>query len=88
MLQQTANQLNTLINDFNNASSIVSNADIGDGTIDGALNSFANDWKVHRSSLVSSMQAVQKMASKGYQDYTSTDTKLAQELKKDSQASS
>lgn len=88
MLRQTATQLNNLINEFDNASNIVSNAGIGDATIDGALDSFANDWKVHREKLVSSMRAVQQMASQGYQGYTSTDDKLAQDLRKDSQASS
>lgn len=84
MLRQTASQLNTLINEFDNASKIVSDAGIGDGTIDGALGNFANDWKYHRKSLVSSMKAVQKMASNGYKGYTSTDDKLASDLKKDS----
>lgn len=83
MLQQTASQLNTLISEFDNAAKIVSGANIGDGTIDGALGNFANDWKFHRKSLISSMQAVQKMASKGYKGYTSTDNKLASDLKKD-----
>lgn len=82
MLRQTSNQLNTLANDFSNAAKIVSNANIGDSTIDGALGNFTGDWKVKVKNLVSSMQSVQKMASQGVQAYTHTDNKLASDLKK------
>jgi hypothetical protein len=83
MVQSTANTLNNLANEFNNASQIVGDAAIGDDTIDSALGNFTGNWKVHRESLVSSMQSVQKMASQSYQDYTTTDSKLASELQKD-----
>jgi hypothetical protein len=84
MLNQTATQLNTLVNDFSNAAKIVSGADIDDPTIGKALDNFTGDWKVRVGDLISSMQSVQKMASQGYQDYTSTDTKLAQSLTQNS----
>src|ERR1700678_1863599 len=80
MLNETAQQLTTLINDFQNAAQIVSNADINDSTIDGALGNFTGDWKVRVGDLISSMQAVQNMAQTGYNDYTSTDTQLAQQM--------
>jgi hypothetical protein len=81
MLNQTATQLTTLVNDFSNAGKIVSGADIGDPTIGGALNNFTGDWKVKVGDLISSMQSVQKMASQGYQGYTATDNQLASDLK-------
>jgi hypothetical protein len=82
MLRQTSSQLNILVNDFKNAATIVSNAKIGDPTIDGALGNFTSDWSVKVGDLVSSMQSVQKMASQGVQGYTTTDNKLASDLKK------
>ncbi|HSZ41303.1 MAG TPA: hypothetical protein VK817_15215 [Trebonia sp.] len=81
MLNQTATQLNTLVNDFQNAAKIVSSAGINDPTIGKALDNFTGDWKVKVGDLISSMQSVQKMASQGYQGYTSTDNQLASDLK-------
>jgi hypothetical protein len=86
MLNQTANQLETLVNDFSDAASIVKNADINDPTIGKALDNFTGDWKVRVGDLISSMKSVQKMASEGYQQYTATDTKLASELKNGGQS--
>lgn len=80
MLQQTSTSLNTLIDDFDNAAQIVKEADIGDPTIGKALNNFTGDWKVRVGKLTDSMKSVQKMAATGYQDYTSTDTQLAQQM--------
>jgi hypothetical protein len=80
MLQSTASSLTTLINDFSNAAQIVQQADIGDPTIGKALDNFTGDWKVRVGDLISSMQSVQKMASTGYNDYTTTDTQLAQQM--------
>jgi|HubBroStandDraft_3_1064219.scaffolds.fasta_scaffold187894_2 hypothetical protein len=80
MLNSTANALNTLINDFSNAAKIVSSADINDPTIGKALDNFTGDWSVRVGDLISSMQTVQKMASEGYQQYSSTDSQLAQEI--------
>ncbi|HEV3381418.1 MAG TPA: hypothetical protein VG142_10610 [Trebonia sp.] len=80
MLNETAQNLTTLVNDFQNAAQIVSQADINDPTIGGALDNFTGDWKVRIGDLISSMQSVQKMAQTGYNDYTSTDTQLAQQM--------
>jgi hypothetical protein len=88
MLNETAQQLTTLINDFQNAGKIVSDADINDPTIGGALNNFTGDWKVRVGDLISSMQTVQHMAQTGYNDYTSTDTQLAQQMAQASSGSS
>lgn len=87
MLQSTATSLNTLISDFSDAAKIVTDADINDSTIGKALDNFTGDWKVRVGDLISSMQTVQKMASQGYQDYTSTDSKLTASLQQDSSGS-
>jgi hypothetical protein len=88
MLQQTATSLSTLIDDFDNAGQIVKDADIGDPTIGKALNNFTGDWKVRVGKLTDSMKSVQKMANTGYQDYTSTDTQLAQQMQQADSGSS
>ena len=80
MLNETANSLNTLIDDFSNAAQKVKDPDIGDPTIGKALDNFTGDWKVRVGDLISSMQSVQKMANTGYTDYTTTDTQLAQQM--------
>jgi hypothetical protein len=84
MLNQTANALSTLISDFSDAAKIVSDADINDPTIGKALDNFTGDWKVKVGDLISSMQAVQSMASQGYSGYTSTDNQLTQALQQSS----
>jgi hypothetical protein len=84
MLNQTANALTTLVNDFSDAAQIVKDADIGDSTIGGALNNFTGDWKVRVGNLIDSMNAVQSMAAQGIQGYTTTDNQLAQALQQSS----
>lgn len=86
LLETTAGALGLLIEEFTNASKIVTahEADIGDATLNSALQSFASDWQVHREKLVSSMQAVYKMATESHKAYISTDDKLAQDLQKGS----
>ena len=73
-----------LIEEFSNASKIVSasQGQIAEPTLVGALNDFAGDWSAHREDLLSSMQAVYKMATKSHQAYVDTDDKLAGELRK------
>jgi hypothetical protein len=85
LLEQTAGSLSMLIEEFNNAGKIVSSyhASVGDPTLTGALDDFANDWSVHRKDLVSSMQSVYQMATKSHKAYIDTDDNLAKELRKD-----
>jgi hypothetical protein len=80
MLQSTATSLTSLVYDFGHAADIVKDADIGDPTIGKALNNFTGDWKVRVKNLIDSMNAVQNMANTGYNDYTTTDTQLAQQM--------
>jgi rRNA-processing protein FCF1 len=84
LLESTAGALSMLIEEFSNASKIVSaNQDqIAEPTLVGALDDFANDWSVHRQDLLSSMQSVYKMATESHKAYIATDDKLAQELRK------
>jgi rRNA-processing protein FCF1 len=82
LLESTAGALSMLIEEFSNASKIVSGSQIGDPTLDGALGDFAGDWSVHRQDLLSSMQSVYKMATESHKAYIATDDKLAQELRK------
>lgn len=85
LLERTAGALSMLMNEFNNASKIVStyHGSIGDPTLAGALDDFASDWSAHRQDLLSSMQSVYKMATESHKAYIDTDDKLAQELRKD-----
>ena len=59
---------------------------VGDPTLISALQAFAGDWQVHRQDLLSSMEAVYKMATQSRKAYITTDDKLAQDLKKDTVA--
>lgn len=74
-----------LIEEFSNASKIVDayQGEVANPTLVGALQSFANDWTVHRQNLLSSMESVYKMATESHKAYIDTDDKLAQDLRKD-----
>lgn len=84
LLQQTAGSLSMLIEEFSNASKIVSSAQRGvaEPILASALEDFADDWSVHRQSLLSSMETVYKMATESHKAYIATDDKLAQDLRK------
>jgi hypothetical protein len=84
LLESTAGALSMLIEEFSNASKIVSasQGQIAELTLVGALDDFANDWSVHRQDLLSSMQSVYKMATESHKAYIAADDKLAQELLK------
>jgi hypothetical protein len=83
LLEQTAGSLSTLIEEFSNASKIVSSAQgsVAEPVLVTALDDFANDWSVHRQDLLSSMQTVYKMATESRKAYIATDDKLAQDLR-------
>lgn len=88
LLESTAGALSMLMEEFNNASKIVDDyqGDVGDPKLIGALNDFAGNWKVHRQTLLSSMQAVYKMATQSHKAYLDTDDKLARDIKGDKTA--
>jgi hypothetical protein len=83
LLEQTAGSLSMLIEEFSNASKIVSSAQgsVAEPILVTALDDFANDWAVHRQDLLSSMQTVYKMATESRRAYIATDDKLAQDLR-------
>jgi rRNA-processing protein FCF1 len=84
LLESTAGALSMLIEEFSNASKIVnaSQGEVAEPTLVSALDDFANDWTVHRQDLLSSMEAVYKMATESHKAYIATDDKLAQDLRK------
>lgn len=88
LLESTAGSLSMLMEEFNNASKIVDDyqGDVGDPKLLSALNDFAGNWKVHRQTLLSSMQSVYKMATESHKAYVSADDKLAREIKADKTA--
>jgi hypothetical protein len=88
LLASTAGSLSMLIEEFGNASQIVISYQeaVGDPTLVAALQAFASDWQVHRQDLLSSMEAVYKMATQSRKAYIATDDKLAQDLKNDTTA--
>jgi hypothetical protein len=88
LLASTAGSLSMLTEEFSNASKIVDSYQdaVGDPTLVAALHAFSDDWTVHRQDLLSSMEAVYKMATKSRKAYIATDDKLAQDLKKDTVA--
>jgi hypothetical protein len=88
LLESTAGALSMLIEEFSNASRIVTlyQDAVGEPTLVAALQAFADDWKVHREDLLSSMEAVYKMATQSRKAYIALDDKLAQDLKKDTVA--
>jgi hypothetical protein len=83
LLEQTAGSLSMLIEEFSNASKIVSSAQgsVAEPVLVTALDDFANDWSVHRQYLLSSMQTVYKMATESRKAYIATDDRLAQDLR-------
>jgi hypothetical protein len=83
LLEQTAGSLSMLIEEFSNASKIVSSAQrsVAEPILMTALEDFANDWSAHRQDLLSSMETVYKMASESHKAYIATDDKLAQDLR-------
>lgn len=84
LLERTAGALSMLIEEFSNASKIVSGSrgQVAEPALVSALDDFANDWSVHRQDLLSSMQSVFKMATESHKAYLATDDKLARELRK------
>lgn len=82
LLEQTAGSLSSLIEEFSNASKIIDSADIREPVLVAALDDFASDWKVHRQGMVSSMNAVYKMATDSHKAYVNADDKLARDLRK------
>jgi hypothetical protein len=83
LLEQTAGSLSMLIEEFSNASKIVSSAQgsVAEPVLVTALEDFANDWSVHRQDLLSSMETVYKMATESRRAYIATDDRLAQDLR-------
>lgn len=53
---------------------------LGSGELAGAMAEFVDNWRIHRSKLVSSIEAHQKMAIESAEAYENTDTELAKEL--------
>jgi hypothetical protein len=88
LLASTAGALSMLVEEFSNASKIVTSYQgaVGDPTLISALQAFAGDWQVHREDLLSSMEAVYKMATQSRKAYIATDDQLAKDLKKDTVA--
>ncbi len=88
LLASTVGALSMLVEEFSNASQIVTSYQgaVGDPVLVSALEAFADDWKVHRQDLLSSMESVYKMATQSHKAYLATDDKLAQDLKKDTVA--
>lgn len=88
LLASTAGSLSMLIEEFSSASKIVTSSQgaVGDPTLISALQAFAGDWAVHRQDLLSSMEAVYKMATQSRKAYIATDDQLARDLKKDTVA--
>jgi hypothetical protein len=88
LLESTAGALSMLMEEFNNASKIVDDyqGDIGDPRLLSALDDFASNWKVHRQTLLSSMDAVYKMATTSHKAYVNADDKLARDIKGDKTA--
>jgi len=83
LLEQTAGSLSMLIEEFGNASKIVSFAQgsVAEPILVTALEDFANDWSVHRQDLLSSMETVYKMATESRKAYIATDDRLARDLR-------
>jgi hypothetical protein len=83
LLEQTAGSLSMLIEEFSNASKIVSSAQgsVAEPILVTALDDFANDWSVHRQDLLSSMETVYKMATESRKAYIATDDRLVQDLR-------
>jgi hypothetical protein len=83
LLEQTAGSLSMLIEEFSNASKIVSSAQgsVAEPILVTALEDFANDWSVHRQDLLSSMETVYKMATESRKAYIATDDRLARDLR-------
>lgn len=82
LLERTAGSLGMLIEEFGNCSKIVNSAQagLGDSTLAAALDSFAGNWAAHRQDLLSSMQAVYKMATASHKSYLQTDDSLARDI--------
>jgi hypothetical protein len=85
LLESTAGSLNLLIEEFTNASKIVDSYQdaVADHDLLMALDAFANNWAVHRQDLLTSMQSVYQMATKGHHAYVAADDKLAQDIRQD-----
>jgi hypothetical protein len=83
LLQRTAGDLDVLIEEFGNASGIVSSSSgaVADPDLVTALEEFAGNWRVHREKLLGSMHAVHQMTTASHQAYVTTDNKLAGELR-------
>jgi hypothetical protein len=87
LLERTAGSLSMLVDEFSNATKIVTSyeAAVGEPQLVAALQAFSGDWQAHREELISSMKAVYQMATKSHKAYIDTDDKLAQDLRKDGQ---
>jgi hypothetical protein len=87
LLESTAGSLGMLVEEFSNATKIVTSHEtvVGEPQLVAALQAFSGDWRAHREELVSSMNAVYQMATKSHKAYIDTDNKLAQDLRKDGQ---
>jgi len=85
LLASTAGALCMLIEEFSNASKVVTSYEdaVGDPTLRAALHAFSDDWTVHRQDLLSSMESVYKMATQSRKAYIATDDRLARDLKED-----
>jgi hypothetical protein len=69
------------ITDF--ASALAAQATVREPALVVALDSFAGNWAVHRQDLLSSMQAVYKMATESHKAYIETDDSLARDIRLD-----
>ena len=88
LLESTAGSLSMLMEEFSNASNIVSDYQeaVGDQNLVSALQEFSSNWKVHRQTLLSSMESVYKMATESHKAFIDTDDKLAQAITADQTA--
>jgi hypothetical protein len=85
LLERTAGSLSMLIEEFDNYSKVVTSAQsaVREAALVAALDSFAGNWAAHRQDLLSSMQAVCKMATESRKAYVETDDSLARDIRQD-----
>jgi hypothetical protein len=82
LLQDTAAALGVLRTEFSQAGAIVdaNSQAVGAQPLVSALNTFAGNWKRHRQSLVTSIDAAEKMAQTGHDSYVKLDDAQARAL--------
>ena len=78
-LADTAGELRNLADEFRRAAQTgdLARHAVGHDRVADALGTFTGNWRRHRESLVSSLDAVAKMAEESHATYTRTDSELA-----------